>query len=394
MSDPATTETERWFLKRGLPHFIADYSPTRDVLTRAVPLFVLIFLVEVANAPNRDFPIWLDIVAVAVGFGILLGAWMLANGLRGRPLLARPESIGVFEVAVFVLAPPAIPLLFGGQWRSALATAIGNLLLLVVIFLGTSYGVVPITRWAGARTARELEQVMSLLVRALPLLILFITFIFLQNEAWQITAGLHGPYYWIVLGLFVVIGVGFSVIRLPREIGQLSEFESWDVAVGRVDGTPALALVDEATPNQRAETPPLSKRQWGNVALVFLFSQELQVMLVSAMVFVFLFVFGVLVVTEPVARGFVDAQPNVLTSFELWGRDLVITEELLRVTGFLTVFSGLYFSVTAVTDESYRKEFSGEILEEMRRSLAVRAVYLAALNPAARPGRGSTISST
>jgi hypothetical protein len=138
----------------------------------------------------------------------------------------------------------------------------------------------------------------------------------------------------------------------------------------------------------------LSKRQWGNVALVFLFSQGLQVLLVSAMVFVFLFVFGVLVVTEPVARGFVDAQPNVLASFELWGRDLVITEELLRVTGFLTVFAGLYFSVTAVTDESYRREFIGEILEEMRRSLAVRAVYLAALNRASSPGRRSTIPST
>lgn len=394
MSDPAATETERWFLKRGLPHFIADYSPTRDVLTRAVPLFVLIFLFEVANAPKRDFPIWLDIVAVAVGFGILLGAWMLANALRRRPLLARPVSIGVFEVAVFVLAPPAIPLLFGGQWRSALATAIGNLLLLVVIFLGTSYGVVPITRWAGARTARELEQVMSLLVRALPLLILFITFIFLQNEAWQITAGLHGPYYWIVLGLFVVIGIGFSVIRLPREIGELSDFESWNRVAERVKGTPADQLRRELPADEDTDTPPLSKRQWGNVALVYLFSQGLQVLLVSAMVFVFLFVFGVLVVTEPVARGFVDAQPNVLASFELWGRDLVITEELLRVTGFLTVFAGLYFSVTAVTDESYRKEFSGEILEEMRRSLAVRAVYLAALNPASRPGRGSTISST
>src|SRR5207244_1151387 len=131
----------------------------------------------------------------------------------------------------------------------------GNLLLLAVIFLGASYGVVPITRWAGARTARELEQVMSLLVRALPLLILFITFIFLQNEAWQITAGLHGPYYWIVLGLFILIGVGFSVIRLPREIGELSDFESWDVVVGRVDGTPASALVDEATRDQRQATP-------------------------------------------------------------------------------------------------------------------------------------------
>ena len=387
MPDAPIIETERWFLKRGLPHFIADYSPTRDVLTRAVPLLTLIFLFEVANAPSREFPIWLDVVALAVGFGILLGAWILANRIRERPLLARPVDVGVFEIAVFVLAPPAIPLVFGGQWRSALATALGNFLLLLVIFLGTSYGVVPMTRWAGSRTVRELEQVMSLLVRALPLLILFITFIFLQNEAWQITAQLHGPYYGIVLGLFVVIGVGFSVIRLPRQIGELSEFESWDVLVGRVDGTPAQALVHEG-PERHAAAPPLTKRQWGNVALVFLFSQFLQVLLVCVMVFAFLFMFGVLVVTEPVARGFLDAQPHVLASLDLWGRDLVITEELLRVTGFLTVFSGLYFAVTAQTDEAYRREFIGEILEEMRRSLAVRAVYLEARNPGAAAAVG------
>jgi hypothetical protein len=387
LADAPITETERWFLKRGLPHFIADYSPTRDVLTRAVPLLTLIFLIEVANAPKREFPIWLDVVAVGVGFGILLGAWMLANRIRRRPLLARPVDVGVFEVAVFVFAPPAIPLLFGGQWRSALATALGNLLLLLVIFLGTSYGVVPMTRWAASRTIRELEQVMSLLVRALPLLILFITFIFLQNEAWQITADLHGPYYGIVLGLFVVIGVGFSVIRLPRQIGELSDFESWDVVVGRVQGTPAQALVDRV-PERHAAAPPLTKRQWGNVALVFLFSQFLQVLLVCVMVFVFLFAFGVLVVTEPVARGFIDAEPHVLASLDLWGRDLAITEELLRVTGFLTVFSGLYFAVTAQTDETYRREFIGEILEEMRRSLAVRAVYLEARSPTAATAAG------
>ena len=377
-TDDAVVATERWFLKRGLPHFIADYSPTRDVLTRAVPLLTLIFLFEVANAPKREFPIWLDVVAVAAGFAILLGAWMVANRIRGRPLFARPESIGVFEVAVFVLAPPAIPLVFGGQWRSALVTAASNAGLLIVIYLGTSFGVVPMTRWAGARTLRELEQVINLLVRALPLLILFITFIFLQNEAWQITRTLHGPYYLIVLGLFVFIGVAFSVIRLPPQISELSEPESWDTAVNRVRGTPAAELVHELPAEEQVAPPSLTRRQWVNVALVVLYSQFLQVALVSAMVFVFLFVFGGIVVTEPVARGFVDAPPHVLASLDLWGRHMVITEELLRVTGFLTVFSGLYFAVTAQTDETYRREFIGEILDEMRQSLAVRAVYLLA----------------
>jgi hypothetical protein len=380
-SDEAIAATERWFLKRGLPQFIADYSPTRDVLTRAVPLLVGIYLLEVANAPSRDFPIWLDVVAIASGLAILLGTWMLANRFRGRPLLARPVEVGAFEVAVFVFAPPAIPLVFGGQWRSALATAIGNALLLAVIYLGTSFGVVPTTRWAGARTFRALEQVVNLLVRALPLLILFITFIFLQNEAWQITRSLHGPYYWIVLGLFVLIGVGFSVIRLPGEISELSKPERWDVAAARVEGTPAAVLVRELPAEDEVDQPPLTRRQWVNIALVVLYSQFLQVALVTAMVFVFLFVFGGLVVTEPVARGFVNATPHVLASLDVGGRHMVITEELLRVTGFLTVFSGLYFAVTAQTDESYRREFIGEILDEMRRSLAVRAVYLTARKP-------------
>lgn len=374
--DGAVARTERWFLKRGLPHFIDEYSAARDVLTRAVPLLTLIFLFEVANAPSRDFPLWLDVVAVGVGFAILLGAWMIANRIRRRPLLARPTDVGVFEVAVFVLAPPALPLLFGGQWRSALATAVGNAALLVVIYLGTSYGVVPMTGWAASRTVNQLERVVGLFVRALPLLILFVTFIFLQNEAWQITSALHGPFYWIVLALFPAVGVLFAAIRLPREIGALSRLESWDVVAGRIRGTPAEELA-HTVPEVASEPPPLHRRQWGNLGLVVLFSEFLQVVLVSAMLFVFLMLFGILVVTKPIAAGFVGSPPNVLAGFDLWGRHLVITEELLRVTGFLTVFSGFYFAVAILVDETYRREFLDEILDEMRLALAVRAVYLA-----------------
>jgi hypothetical protein len=384
----AVVETERWFVRRGLPHFIDQYSASRDVLTRAVPVLILVFLVEIVNAPKRSFPLWLDALAVAGGFGILLGAWVVANAARDRPLLARPVDVGPFEVAVFVLAPPAIPLVFGGQWRSGLVTAAVNVAILALVYLATSYGVVPMTRWAAGETLRELNTVVGLFVRALPLLVLFVTFIFLQNEAWQITADLHGAFYWIVLTVFPIVGLMFAAIRLPKEIGQLSRFESWEVVAARVEETPAALLADPTRPN--VITAPLSGRQWLNVGLVVLFSQVLQVVLVGVMVFSFLFLFGALVVTAPVVESFVGHPPHVLAHLDLWGRQMVITEELLRVTGFLTVFSGFYFGVSVLTDETYRREFLEEVVGEMRRSLAVRAVYLAALG---RPGP-STISST
>ncbi|HEX6312725.1 MAG TPA: hypothetical protein VF152_14010 [Acidimicrobiia bacterium] len=379
----AILATEDWFLKRGLPHFISHYSATRDVLTRALPVLTLIFLIEVANAPKRTFPVWLNAVAVAVGFAILLGAWMAANAVRGRRLLQRPDDVGVLEVAVFVLAPPAIPLVFGGQWRSAVVTALVNVGLLAAIYVVTSYGLVPMTRWAAGETARELNTVVGLFVRALPLLVLFVTFLFVTSESWQITATLYGPTYWIVLAMFPIVGFLFAAIRLPKEVGQLSDFETWDTLVGRVEGTPVATLA-RSTPEPAIPTPPLGRRQWGNVGLVVLFSQALQVFFVSAMVFVFLFVFGVLVMDEPTVDAFIGGRPHVLAALDWWGRHMVVTEELLRVTGFLTVFSGFYFAVAVLTDDTYRKEFLEEVVGEMRRSLAVRAVYLAALSSRGR----------
>ena len=378
--DPGASDavrlTEQWFVKRGLPHFIDDYSASRHVLTRAVPALTLVFIIELVNAPKRSFPVWLDAIAVAGGFLILLGAWMIANAIRHRRLLERPRDLGPFEVVVFVFAPPAVPLVFGGQWRSAVLTACVNVFLLAAIYAATSYGLLPMTRWGVGQMGRQLETVVTLFVRALPLLVLFVTFIFLTNEAWQITAGLHGPFYWIVLGIFPFVGVLFAVIRLPREVGRLGSFESWDVVVRRTEGTPASTLAATIRVD-RPPAPALSRRQWGNVGLVVLFSQFVQVVLVSGMVFVFLVLFGLLVFTEPVVRTFVGSAPHVLATLDLWGRQMVITEQLLRVTGFLAVFSGFYFAISVLTDDTYRTEFLEEVVGEMRVSLAVRAVYLA-----------------
>jgi hypothetical protein len=50
--------------------------------------------------------------------------------------------------------------------------------------------------------------------------------------------------------------------------------------------------------------------------------------------------------------------------------------ELFQVSVFLAAFSGLYFTVCAVTDEAYRDQFFSGIMRELDRAVGVRAVYL------------------
>ena len=198
--EATVTETERWFVGRGLPHFIEDYSASRDVFTRAVPLLALLFVIEVfANAPNSDYPFWKNALAVASGFALVIVVWAIANVMRNRPLSARPDRFGKIEVALFILGPGLIALPYGGQWRSTLATLALNLVLLAAIYLITSYGIIPMTRWAVWQTLRQVETVVGLYVRSLPLLLLFVSFLFLTNEVWQTAGAIVGPTYWVAV---------------------------------------------------------------------------------------------------------------------------------------------------------------------------------------------------
>ena len=50
----------------------------------------------------------------------------------------------------------------------------------------------------------------------------------------------------------------------------------------------------------------------------------------------------------------------------------------------LPAFSSLQFAVSAVTDDTYREEFLGDLVHDVREAFAVRALYLRLLGvPAA-----------
>ncbi len=379
------TNIERWFLRRGLPHFIEDYSAEHDVLSRTLPLLTLSFLVEVVNAPKRGYPLWFDAVAVVGGFAILLGAWMLVNRLRGRGLLQRPDAVGAVEIAVFVVVPALVPIVFGRQYVSAAATAAVNLGLLAVIYLATSYGVVPTLRWGVGKLGAQLEAISGLLTRALPLLALFVTFFFLTAEVWQSAGIMTGPAYWLALGLFVAVGVFFVLARMPSELGELGTFESWSEVDALVRGTPAEAISGRERSERGMDEPVvtrgLSNRQRANVVLVTLFSQAVQILIVSAAIGAFFSTLGLLLVPRSTIAAWTGVEADaihVLATWHLAGRELVITEPTLRVAGFVTSFAGLQFTMNLLTDPLYRAEFRAEVVGEIRQAFAVRAVYLRA----------------
>jgi len=384
--DDTLRDVERWFRSRGIPHFIEDYSATRDVFTRALPSLTLVLVLELLGALNFTWPWWANVGTAAASLAALLGLWAVVNVARKRPALARPDRVGRTELAFFVLLVPAIDVVAGGQRLTALNTLLGNLALLGLIYLATSYALLPITRWAAGRLWRQLGDVLGLLVRALPLLLLFVTFLFLTAEVWQMAVSLDGARLALTMILFVVVGIVFVVARIPKEVGILARFQSWSDVASLVDGTPASALRPpaEASPSATpSETPRLGRRQWGNVGLVVLFTQGLQILFVSAMIGAFFIGFGLLTVTAETTMLWSGVEPDLLVEWDLWDRPVVLTAELLKVAGFLTAFSGFYFTVYVLTDATYRKEFLDEVLLELRQAFAVRAVYLAS-----RQGRG------
>ena len=342
---PGRADHEQAFHRAGLPSFIAERTAREDVWTRAVPVLALVFGLEVLGAVDLDVALWVNLVFVAAGVTTLLVSLALLNKWRGRPALARPETIGLPELAGFVIVPALLPLVFNEQWVSAVVTAAGNLVLLAILYGAIGYGLVSILRWAGHRLIGQLATSLSLLIRAISLLLLFNVVLFINTEMWQTFAGLSAARIAGVAGLLLLVGTLFGLVRMPREVAAL-----------------------EADVQRDVGGPPLDTRERVNVALVLFVSQSLQVLTVTLAVWGFFVAFGLLTISEELIATWVGHDPHVYA--------LGITTELLQVAGAIAALSGLYYAIAVQTDATYREEFLTEITDEMRGSFVARVAYL------------------
>ena len=372
---------ERWFVRRGLPHLIDDYTATDDIFTRMAPFLAGVVFLEFFLAFGDRWTGWSQAVAFLGGIAALVGGVVLVNRIRGRRSFQLPDDIGVWELALYVVLP-IVPTVIGSQ-GSALDNAVSvvafNLVLLAVGYVVTSWALIPMMRWSFGQVRRQVTDVANLAMKSLPTLLIFSAFIFINAEMWQVANDFTLPLFGMVMLLLVGIGGIFIFVSVRRLTVDLARFSAWGDVRPRCANTPVEEIIpadDEPAP----DTPPLVRRAEWNVNLLLFVAQGIQVLLVSLVITTFYVVFGLLTVREETLLqwttvGELTYERDWAVDIAIFGTDLIFTRQLLLVALFIGMFSGLNFAVQVITDDTYREEFIADMTAEVLDALAVRAVY-------------------
>jgi hypothetical protein len=344
---------ERRLRRAGLPLLIEDYSAWEDVFTRAVPLLSLVVTGQLLGAVDKDWPWWGNALALIGALAIVAGGVAAVNHRRGRRPLSIPDRVGPIELALFVLVPAVLPLVFGGQVTSALVTAAGNVVLLALIYGIVGIGLLSIVRWTAGRLVGQLAASLKLLTRAVPLLLIFSIVLLFSTELWQVFSDVTDAALLGVIALFIGVGSVFLISRLPREVRELEH----DVGAD----------------------PALTSRQRFNVGLVMFVSQALQVLVVALLVGLFFVAFGALAITPHVVEVWIGEAPHAIAGHAS------LSEELVKVSCALAAFSGLYYAIAVLSDATYRAEFLEELQTSLHETFGDRARYLEARRAAGAP---------
>jgi hypothetical protein len=377
-------DIERWLLRRGAPHFIEGYRASTNVWTRAFPALILLWtiglMIEVRLVDDIG---GLALIAALI---VVVSLWVASNVVRRRKAFALPKTISKVEVAFFVVTPGVLSFALDRQVDRAFTSIASGAVLVLVVYLVTSYGIVPLTLYVLRNLRDQTRLIAKLSSRAIPLLLLITMSVFLTGETWQMSNRLAGVSQAATLGLFVVVGGVFLLSRVPAEVAAVEHFHEWAEVHEAIQETAAepVRLPDRGDPLE----PPRSRGQRTNLVVMALAAQAVQITLVAFAVYSFFVLLGTLAIHPDTAEQFIGEPPNVYLSISLGRSTFALSEELLRVAGFLAAFSGLAFTVYLVTDSTYRDEFTSDVGKELRDVMAVRLAYLHHLHHPAEP-RGS-----
>ena len=312
-------------------------------------------------------------------------AWFLAHGLPyfvAEERAAARAGLRGRRLATLALVVVLLGAAVGGlAWASETSYAAGPALWLTVTglavlwYAATALHARPILGFALSRTLGSVRFLVPMASRAIPLLLVFVTFLFVNAEAWEMTTNLPFGQLWVTVLLMFGLAVLFLLVRLPEEVDRVDDEVDDAFVIRACAGTPLeqasreVAADPDIDPQEHAQVSGFER--W-NLILVLLVIQSVQVLLLSVTVFVFFMLFGSLVMETE-------------TQLSWTGRDAIpaapflphVSLSLMKVSLFLASFSGFYFTVSAVTDDTYRRQFFSVVESQLERAVGMRAVYLA-----------------
>ena len=371
--------TDRWFIRRGLPHAIADYSPTDDVLTRTWPFQLFVMFVELFAGFNERVSGWAQFAVFAAGLGVLVGGFVVVNVVRRRPPFALPDDIGAWEVAAYLLGPAVlVAFVADNGWQDGVAIIAANAVLLLIAYAVTSYGFVPALRVGAVQAAHQVGTVTGLFARGLPIMLLITAFVFLNAEVWQVAHDFEPAYFVIVVATLVGLAGLFLGLQVPGEVRTLNRFTDWaeiEALAAQTDAPIVEARVADIDPGAPGETPRLTRREVVNAGLLLMISQLVQAVLVGAVSAVFYVGFGLFAVRETTILQWTTTDDlDPIVRFDFLGGEMVLTWEHIAVAGFIGAFATLQFAVSSINDATYREQFRGDTEDDVREVFAVRAL--------------------
>lgn len=380
-------DTEVWLTRQGLPHLIDDYSATQDIFTRMTPFLIIVFFAEVGFGFGNRFSGWAQAEIIGIFFLVSIGSGVALNLIQKRHIFALPRRVGALEIGIFILVPSLLSMISATNRvvYSFVTVAILNIILVAGGYLLTSYGVVPMLRWTLEFMWAQARDMVRLIARSLPMSLLFAGFFFLNTEMWQIASDYTPLFYAINIGMIVVSGLIFIFTRIPDEVMSLERFHSWEEVreiVSNTDSPLADVELDEEIAKEEFAGVALSRGATSNIELLLLLSQVVRFLMAGLVIGVFFFLLGVFAIRRVVIEQWLrdDHISEIWTGYILGG-EIMLTWQLVAVSGFIASFASLQFVVTTMTDKDYREHFFTDMVTRLREVLAVRRQYLTLPEP-------------
>lgn len=363
---------ERWFLEQGLPSVLPRRALLRRVWSRSAPAlsaFAVVMAISIAivamtgkhsidvsGAPTRAQWFELAMVVLVLPAATFVGWWVsrVANH-RAQSLI----SAGALIVAGLGAA-------FGGPFTRIALDVVLDVVIIVAIFVGTATGFGSILGWALRMTLEHVASMGTLLVRALPVMLLTVL-VFFNGPVWTMAAIVSRDRLDAALLFLLVIAATFLVsTTLSRVRPALRQESLATVDPRELNGTPFENMPDGSA---HAELS-LAERVNGTVVLIL--SQIVQVMTVAVATGLLFFVFGLILISPELLEALTHGgSPDG----QILGMTLPVPQALIHVTMFLTALTFMYLAARAVSDEEYRAQFLDPLLETLRLTMVARNRY-------------------